>query len=239
MEKLIGKIIINGKIVALTGLHIGSNKANVSKGGISSFFIKNGDGVPYIPGSSLKGKLRSLLGKAEKSTDVNNDSDVVKLVFGQAAEKAKSTTCLYVRDCFLDTEQFNKDFLIDDLLNGASQYTQIKEENSIDRKTGASKQGLRQIDRVPANAQFDFELIYNVFEKADVKAHIELITLAMQLLELDYLGGSGSRGYGKIKFVVGKQEVNFKKIENNKLVDSKQYDTLLETFITTFKPDEK
>jgi len=237
MTKLAGKIIIKGKIVTLTGLHIGSNKANVSKGGISSFFIKNGDGVPYIPGSSLKGKLRSLLGKAENSTDVNNDSEIIKLVFGQAAEKAKSTTCLYVRDCFLDTEQFKSDFVIDDLLNGASQYTQVKEENSIDRTTGASKQGLRQIDRVPANAQFDFELIYNVFDKADVKAHLEFIKLAMELLELDYLGGSGSRGYGKIKFVVGEKDVMYKKIENNKLVDSEVFKEQLSTFPSTFKTE--
>ena len=66
--KLRGKLFINGKIRALTGLHIGGSKTDAAIGDIDNSVIKTSEGIPYIPGSSLKGKVRSLL---EKKEDLN------------------------------------------------------------------------------------------------------------------------------------------------------------------------
>jgi CRISPR-associated protein Csm3 len=67
----------------------------------------------------------------------------------------------------------------------------------IDRITSAANP--RSIERVPAGAEFDFEMIYNVFTKED-KENLRHVLKAQELLEHDYLGASGSRGYGKIVF---------------------------------------
>ena len=78
-------------------------------------------------------------------------------------------------------------------------YTEIKSENTIDRLTSAANP--RKIERVPAGALFHFELIYNVFDNEDEQMFKEVVLKGLRLLEDDYLGGMGSRGYGKIKFI--------------------------------------
>ena len=59
--RLQGKYIIQGKIKVLTGLHIGGPTTGLNIGGVDNIVIKDAKGKPYIPGSSLKGKMRSLL----------------------------------------------------------------------------------------------------------------------------------------------------------------------------------
>ncbi|RDD29475.1 type III-A CRISPR-associated RAMP protein Csm3 [Prosthecochloris sp. ZM] len=226
MHKLIGKAFISGRIVVKTGLHIGGSKTVLDIGGVDLNVIKTHLGVPYIPGSSLKGKLRSILAREEGSlaikrepgmpSDMTVDSENINTIFGKGADKeaegaqAQKTpekcllTRLIVRDALLDTTHFRKHFydiepddkdFEDDLVS----YTEIKTENTINRMTGTA-QHPRQLERVPANAEFDFEIIYNIFDEEEKVSHLNALMQAMRILEDDYLGGSGSRGYGQIGF---------------------------------------
>lgn len=201
MEKLIAKYFIKGKILAETGLHIGGSKTALDIGGIDLNVIKTAAGVPYLPGSSLKGKLRTMLAKEEGSDSHKSDSEKIKVIFGDSPSKDDKgqITRIIVRDSFL----INKN----ELKNGEGEfseleldYTEGKWENTIDRQTGTAGNP-RQIERVPSGAIFDFELIYNVYDDGKKDEHLAEIKKAMRLLEDDYLGGSGSRGYGKIKFI--------------------------------------
>jgi len=226
MHKLIGKAFISGRIIVKTGLHIGGSKTVLDIGGVDLNVIKTHLGVPYIPGSSLKGKLRSIFAREEGSLaikresnmppDMKVDSDKINTIFGKGADnedevtqtqktpKKCQLTRLIVRDAMLDTAHFRKHFydidsddkdFKDDLVN----YTEIKTENTINRITGTA-QHPRQLERVPVGAEFDFEIIYDVFDEEEKVSHLNALLQAMRILEDDYLGGSGSRGYGQIGF---------------------------------------
>jgi CRISPR-associated protein Csm3 len=229
MHKLIGKAFISGRIVVKTGLHIGGSKAVLDIGGVDLNVIKTNRGVPFIPGSSLKGKLRSILAREEGSVAIKResnmpdglivDSEKINLLFGKGADKDTEeqklpTKCqltrLIVRDAFLDVRHFRKHFYdIDPDDEGAEDelvsYTEIKTENTINRMTGTA-QHPRQLERVPTGAEFDFEIIYNVFDEEEKVLHLNALMQAMRILEDDYLGGSGSRGYGQIGFKSMKYE---------------------------------
>lgn len=203
MNNLIGKIFIKGKIVTQTGLHIGGSKSSLDIGGIDLNVIKTAKGVPFIPGSSLKGKLRTMLARLEGSEDFKQDSDKIKQIFGDSGDNDKQrgkATRLLVRDAVLDTEKFEAEFAGAEL---ESDYTESKWENTINRKTGTAEHP-RQLERVPSGAEFDFEMVYDRFatdnNENDTADDLTLLRTAMRLLEGDYIGGSGSRGYGKIRF---------------------------------------
>lgn len=123
MHKLIGKAFISGRIVVKTGLHIGGSKTVLDIGGVDLNVIKTPLGIPYIPGSSLKGKLRSILAREEGSLaikrepnmpeDMKVDSERINLLFGRGADKDSEEnklpekcllTRLIVRDAFLDPD---------------------------------------------------------------------------------------------------------------------------------------
>lgn len=209
--KLIKKLFINGKIELLSGLHVGGSSTALDIGGIDSNVIKNANGVPYIPGSSIKGKMRSLLemkyskytqrtGKVDSGMDSSaNDSnpDIQKL-FGSVAKESDFKTRLIVRDAFLNEEVYkqmkNK---TDEFEKLELDYTEGKWENNINRLTSAATP--RQLERVPAGAKFDFSVIFTFYKEND-KELLKMLLEGMQLLEDDYLGGSGSRGYGQIVF---------------------------------------
>jgi len=229
MHKLIGKAFISGRIVVKTGLHIGGSKTVLDIGGVDLNVIKTHLGVPYIPGSSLKGKLRSILAREEGSIALKRESNIpegvtvdserINFLFGKGAEKDEEEgklpekcqlTRLIVRDAMLDTKHFRKHFydiepddkdFEDDLVS----YTEIKTENTINRITGTA-QHPRQLERVPAGAEFDFEIIYNVFNEEEKVEHLNALMQSMRILQDDYLGGSGSRGYGQIGFTSMKYE---------------------------------
>lgn len=198
--KLESKTIIKGTITTLTGLHIGGSKSSLDIGGIDTAVIKDPLGVPYIPGSSLKGKLRALLAASiNGAPDESSDDESIKKLFGYAGSRTESgeVTRLIVRDAHLDTEMFKRDFTD----KGAileTQYTQEKAENKINRRAGKAEHP-RSIERIPAGAVFNFELVLNNYSGEDPKQFIELIKQGFKLLEDDYLGGSGTRGYGKVK----------------------------------------
>lgn len=213
--KLINIIEITATLVLKTGLHIGAGDSEMHIGGIDNTVIKNPlTQSPYIPGSSLKGKIRSLLewksgeitsGEPLKLNDISNAKDksavknILKL-FGvtgdskndEALLKELGTSRLAFWDCNLNPEweaQIREDNLL---------LTEAKSENTINRIT-ATADNPRQTERVPAGAEFDFKLTLRQFE-GDSEELLDLILKGLRLLELDSLGGSGSRGYGKIAF---------------------------------------
>ena len=201
MKQLVKKIKINTSITLITGLHIGGNSENVEIGGIDNPVIKlasKGD-VPYIPGSSLKGKMRCLLEQAAGAPKVGLDEKVNNL-FGITESKAINTSNqpskIIVRDAMLSDD--SKKMLLD-CDNLDMPYTENKFENVIDRVKGIA-QHPRQTERVPAGAEFCAEFIINIWDDDDEQELIALFEKGIRLLENDYLGGSGSRGYGQIKF---------------------------------------
>src|SRR6476659_3207077 len=62
--KLAGKLILSGELHCETGLHIGAGKGSLEIGGADNPVVKDAFGLPDIPGSSLRGKIRSLLEQA-------------------------------------------------------------------------------------------------------------------------------------------------------------------------------
>ncbi|SCX27232.1 CRISPR-associated protein, Csm3 family [Nitrosomonas eutropha] len=206
---------ITGTLVLESGLHIGAGDSEMRIGGTDSPVVKDPlTDQPYIPGSSLKGKIRSLLewrhglvvatGGAPYSfkhlaQDENNSAgrDVIKL-FGGAPDKAEDQlvknigpTRLAFWDCPLNGDWKKEAADSRHLLT-----TEVKSENSINRIAGTAEHP-RFIERVIAGARFDFTLTLKVLEGDDL---LNTVLLGLRLLELDSLGGSGSRGYGKIKF---------------------------------------
>jgi CRISPR-associated protein Csm3 len=216
------KIFIKGKIIIKTGIHIGGSSLGLQIGGADNVVIRNPiTNLPYIPGSSLKGKMRSLLEKSlglvkieqkkkngkqvwEGNLCTDPNEDIVQL-FGSPADAGGSATPthaptrLTVRD---------SDLLNEDKLAGAENTdmycTEIKTEVNIDRLTSAANP--RNFERVPAGAVFRLDLvidIYNVDTADDNKRADEFVKLIKQgllLIEDDYLGGHGTRGYGQVKF---------------------------------------
>lgn len=201
MEKLVKKIRIETTITLVTGLHIGGSSDSVEIGGIDCPVIKlaTRENQPYIPGSSLKGKMRCLLEQAAGASKVGMSKEVNNL-FGITENKELKTvnqpSKLIVRDAMLTEE--SRSFLL-----GASNldmpYTENKWENVIDRTKGVAEHP-RQTERVPAGAVFHAEFVLNVWDNDNETELVSLFEKGIRLLENDYLGGSGSRGYGQIKF---------------------------------------
>ncbi|HJH61046.1 MAG TPA: type III-A CRISPR-associated RAMP protein Csm3 [Bacteroidetes bacterium] len=195
MKKLVKKIKMNSTIELLTGLHIGGNSDNVEIGGIDNPVIKiaTKDNQPYIPGSSLKGKMRCLLEQIAGATEVGNDTAVNKLFgFSQNNQPSK----LIVRDAMLTETSIN---MLENCDNLDMPYTEGKWENVIDRVKGTASNP-RQTERIPAGVSFEVEFIINIWDDDDEKEFLELLKKGINALENDYLGGNGSRGYGQIKF---------------------------------------
>ena len=208
---------LTGQIELLSGLHIGSGNTEIHIGGTDNPVIKNPiTQQPYIPGSSIKGKMRSLL---EWQIGVVGQTDGQPLSFkhlnkldGKVSEKAKALIKLFggapdgdinadllaeigpsrlsFWDCSLDSEwaraMSEKNLLL----------TETKMENMIDRIKGTAEHP-RNTERVPATARFEFNLTIRVHDHEDLT---DTILVGFKLLELTGLGGSGSRGYGKFAF---------------------------------------
>lgn len=204
MNTLKGKFIITGKIKVLTGLHIGTSGDFSAIGAVDSIVIRDTvTNKPIIPGSSLKGKMRYLLARTKYNTstelkDIKEECQKIKRLFGSSGNKEKNETIILSRLQFCDMllRDYGRDVEFD------LPYTEIKYENTIDRGTGVANP--RQQERVPAGSEFDFRLIYNVENtknmEEEVKRDFENILLMFELLEDDYLGGHGTRGYGRVKF---------------------------------------
>ncbi|MCS7250737.1 MAG: type III-A CRISPR-associated RAMP protein Csm3 [candidate division WOR-3 bacterium] len=238
--KFRGKCIIKFNLKTLTGLHIGGTAEGIEIGGLDNPVIKDPiTNHPYIPGSSLKGKLRSLLEwgldkvfKNKKNETpphtCENDPEIMELqkkireiqedkkekleeerkkklkekiencpicrIFGiSAGAEVGEPTRLTVRDSFPSQETIKK---WENTL-GKGIYTEMKVENTIDRITSIANP--RTMERVPKDSIFEIEMIYDIYKDDDVD-FLKYLFQAMNLLEDNFLGGSGSRGSGKIKF---------------------------------------
>lgn len=202
--KLLKKISYTGRIELKTGLHIGGTNAALNIGGPDKFVVRNPiTNIPYIPGSSLKGKMRSLVeisnGETNGGKPSNDPNSKAGKLFGTAGDDdSKRPSRLIVRDAELDLDA-NVDFSNTDL-----PYTESKTEVAIDRVT--AKANPRTFERVPAGAIFKLNLVLNIFEGEDEKGLKDTLKQAIRLLEDDYLGGHGSRGYGQIKIILDKEE---------------------------------
>ena len=210
--KLTNIVEIKAKLVLQTGLHIGAGDSEMHIGGIDNSVIKHPmTQSPYIPGSSLKGKIRTLLewrsGAVQSSPlslkDISKNPEDVKNIlrlFGISGDTKNSeqevaeigVSRLAFWDCALN-EAWENEIRDDNQL-----LTEAKSENTIDRITSTAGNP-RQTERVPAGAEFDFKLTLRQFE-GDKPELLDLVLKGLKLLELDSLGGSGSRGYGKVKF---------------------------------------
>lgn len=194
---MFAKIEISGTIEIVTGLHIGGSSAFSAIGAVDSPVIMDTrTNQPMIPGSSLKGKMRALLAKQYNTViakTADDDAECLTNLFGSA--KSKKESRVLFTDMFLD----NLDELKRAGLTGA---TEVKFENSISRMTAVANP--RQIERVVRGAQFPMQLIYEYTDKTDEETLLQdfrILKEGFKLLEYDYLGGSGSRGYGRIKFL--------------------------------------
>ena len=220
IQKIKSKIFIHGIITTKTGLHIGGSSIGLSIGGADSIVVRNPiNNKPYIPGSSLRGKMRSLLERMRGDETLNPEGgfsiskesqevlagsrgdSLLGQLFGTAADsektKSKSLTRLIVRDALLSDKSFE---ILEKAPNTDMPLTEVKTEVSIDRITSAANP--RQIERVPEGSDFEFEFILTLLEGDDENKFINLIHEAMILVQDDYIGGHGSRGYGKISFKV-------------------------------------
>jgi CRISPR-associated protein Csm3 len=213
--KLIKKIVYTGTITLKTGLHIGGTNAALNIGGPDKFVVRNPiNNIPYIPGSSLKGKMRALIEICHKSVDIDERKGDVKAssdpdsvsgyLFGVSAdsknrESKRYASRLIVRDSDLITEETPelKVYRKPDFTNTDLPYTESKTEVVIDRVT--AKATPRTFERVPAGAQFKLNMVLNVFENDDENRLKNTLDQAIKLLHDDYLGGHGSRGYGQVQ----------------------------------------
>jgi CRISPR-associated protein Csm3 len=208
---LLGRAFVRGSILAETGLHIGAGSGALAIGGMDNPVMRDPlTNRPYIPGSSLRGKMRSLSERAlglpqswrigrdvriHACLDANSyrECDVCH-VFGVPAQPWSSQTRLLVRDLALTNESAQR---LEEIGTDLP-YTEAKHEVAIDRVTSAATP--RQVERVPAGAVFGpMELSFAIYEPEDAR-RFGLVIRAMQLLEEDYLGGQGSRGSGKVRF---------------------------------------
>jgi len=194
--------LLKGTISCETGLHIGGTSEGIEIGGLENIVIKDPKtDLPFIPGSSLKGKMRTLLELSYKDSSENiikNEGEPCKCgkcipckIFGSSVPDNKTSkdkcrqqgpTRLVVRDSFTTAVKLE---------------TELKSENTINRIT--SKATPRSMERVPRGTEFKFEMIFSVYEEEDYSNFLKLLD-SMKLLEDSYLGGSGTRGYGQIQF---------------------------------------
>ncbi len=215
--KISKKIFIRGTITALTGLHIGGSSVGMSIGGSDKVVVRNPlTNEPYIPGSSIRGKMRSLLerarGKEQKTGEggfsydektekadagKNPATDLGRLFGVSAAETTKEPTRLIVRDAHLTRDSKDR---LENAPNTDMPMTEVKTEVNIDRIT--SHANPRLFERVPAGAEFEFEFILTLLEGDDDNKFLNLVREGMELVQHDSLGGHGSRGYGQVRFTL-------------------------------------
>jgi len=178
------------RIEVVTGLHIGIGSDRLEIGGIDNPVIKDPiSKLPYIPGSSIKGKLRSLL-----ETESNNYSnDVVAEAFG---DDENTPTRFIFRDVSLSAKDKAA-------FENGNIFTEAKTEIKIDRKTGTAAHGaLRITERIPPQVVFEGDVLIRSLNEDDEKLNEAMLKEATQLLNNDYLGGSGSRGYGAVNISI-------------------------------------
>lgn len=219
--KLSKCLTITGTIVTKSGLKIGGTESGIDIGGAENPVIRDYWGMPYIPGSSLKGKLRSLLEIKEGrfgSDGSGKQGDgspcgcarpecLICTTFGphKRSQHTLGPTRIIVRDAYLNDDTRKK---VESLAKEGKGFSETKTETMIDRWTGVAARGsLRTQERIPVGSRFDLEVTLRIFVGDDEEKIKNFVTDGIKRLENDYLGGSGTRGYGWVQ------------IENLKVVD--------------------
>ena len=197
-----GKIKIDSVLEVVTGLHIGGSKEFSPIGAVDSPVIQDPrTNMPIIPGSSLKGKMRTLLAKylsEGKLRDPNNDPEEVKRLFG-SSEPIQVSRLLFA-DSFVCNAQ--------DL--AAVGLREVKFENVIDRMSCQANP--RQIERVISGVRFNVVIVYDLPEnEEEIETDMKNLTKAMKLLQVDYLGGHGTSGSGRVSF----KTIDLKAVESD------------------------
>ena len=222
--KFLGKLIVHAELHCETGLHIGAGKGSLEIGGADNPAVKDAFGRPYVPGSSLRGRLRSLLEQAtgnavpaelayltrRKGVEVrvhqsDRPDDEICLLFGRhpgrlervQGEALDGGTVTPARLTVYDSP------LVPESITAAmreyldDELTEVKSETAVDRITAQSNS--RTLERVPAGARFTVRLVLDILcpEDRDLTAPV---LMAMRLLEDDALGGGGARGSGRVRF---------------------------------------
>lgn len=198
---------LTGTIEVISGLLIGGPGSGLEAGGIDKTFIRNpADGMPYVPGSSLKGKVRSLL-ERQKSKLTGGSPHSCKEVsceicrlFGAGDVKdqvpGRGPSRLLFRDARFSDE--SRRTLNETIVRG-DRYFEVKMETRINRDTGTAAGGtLHTFERIPPGAKFDLLITLRALAGDNVDALKGEVERGLKAMENDYLGGSGSRGYGKI-----------------------------------------
>ena len=185
-----GKIVIRCELKVLTGMHIGASGTFSAIGAVDSPVVRDPmTQKPILPGSSLKGKLRTLLARSlcrniNQMPDFDKDDGVILRLFGSVEPVLRYR--LQFSDSFIiNADQFREIGL-----------TEVKTENAIRRDTSVANP--RQIERVVAGVKFGVRIVYDVMKPEEVEEDLKQLAHAMQLLQLDYLGGHGSRGSGRV-----------------------------------------
>lgn len=187
------KVKITGKITSETGMHIGGSDAFAAIGAVDSPVIRDVfSNYPMIPGSSLKGKLRTLIAREFNNNPFDTiDKDVPRIVrlFGAGGKNIEKSRLIFWDSVMENAKELNA-------MNVST--TEVKFENTINRASGVAMP--RQIERSVRGAVFPLKIIYNVDNESEMEEDFQTLRTGLTLLEYDYLGGHGSRGYGKVKF---------------------------------------
>mgnify|MGYP000179528824 CR=1 FL=1 len=192
------KMLIKSELEVVTGLHIGGSSAYFAIGALDSpVIIDMTTKRPIIPGSSLKGKLRTLLVRSiekdiTKLPEPDDDKDFVKRLFGSSSNAKNNKPAFKSRLQFADAFVTNADEFKEIGL------TEIKFENTINRKDGSAKP--RQIERINPGVRFEVNITYDLVKEEELMEDMKNLSTAMKLLQLDYLGGHGTRGSGRVSF---------------------------------------
>lgn len=194
---MLAKIKLVSELEVLTGMHIGGNSAFAAIGAVDSPVIRDVlSNDPMIPGSTIKGKIRSLLARKYNETAVKtHDQDDIKILQLFGKSNNGNDKSLPSRLVFNDVFPMNKQELMD---RGVDTLTEVKFENTINRLSAVANP--RQIERVIRGTKFGFSVIYDVYDEKNIVEDFKLLLEGIKLLEEDYIGGSGSRGYGRVKF---------------------------------------
>ena len=220
--KFLGKLILEGELHCETGLHVGAGKGSLEIGGSDNPVVKDAFGRPYVPGSSLRGKLRSLLeqssglavpselvylskrkGQEVRIHQSDRPDDEICLIFGRnpgrmdraGGDSLESSQATPARLAVYDAPLDPDSITAQMRENLDDELTEVKSENAIDRIT--SQANPRTLERVPAGARFHFRVVLDVLCPEDRELLPKLVE-GLRLLEDDSLGGGGSRGNGRV-----------------------------------------
>jgi CRISPR-associated protein Csm3 len=222
--KLIGKLILEGEMHCETGLHVGAGKGSLEIGGSDNPVVKDAFGRPYVPGSSLRGKIRSLLeqssglavpselvylsrrkGQEVRIHQSDRPDDDICLLFGRnpgrmervQGETLDTAQATPARLAVFDAPLDPESITVQMRENLDDELTEVKSENAIDRIT--SQANPRTMERVPAGARFHTRFVMDVLCDEDAPLFLRVLE-GLRLLEDDALGGGGSRGSGRVRF---------------------------------------